>query len=115
CEETGRLRLQEQEASARLGQYEFELLRLPNGQPPREACLQVTPDFLAALWKTIRDFEPDYLFCPPLPADPRAGVHNDHVTVADPVRRVAYMITAPHASPWSIPRTKPSRALAKCR
>jgi LmbE family N-acetylglucosaminyl deacetylase len=95
--ETGALRLQEQEASARLGQYEFALLRLPNGEPPREACLQVTPDLLAALWKTIRDFEPDYLFCPPLPADPLAGIHNDHVTVADAVRRVAYMINVPHA------------------
>jgi len=96
-EETGRLRLQEQEASARIGGYEFELLRLPDGQPPREACLQVTPELLAALWKAIRDFEPDYLFCPPIPADPLAGLHNDHLTVADAVRRVAYMINVPHA------------------
>ena len=29
-EETGRIRLQEQHASARVGGYEFELLRLPN-------------------------------------------------------------------------------------
>ena len=95
--ETGALRLKEQEASARLGSYEFELLRLPNGEVPREACLQITPELLAALWKAIRDFEPDYLFCPPLPADPLAGVHNDHVTIADAVRRVAYMINVPHA------------------
>ena len=96
-EETGRIRLAEQEASARLGGYEFELLRLPNGQPPREACLQVTPDLLAALWKAIREFEPDYLFCPPVPPDPLAGIHNDHLTVADAVRRVAYMLNVPHA------------------
>lgn len=96
-EETGRIRLEEQEASARTGQYAFELLRLPNGEVPREACLQVTPDLLAALWKTIREFEPDYLFCPPLAVEPRAGVHNDHVTIADAVRRVAYMINVPHA------------------
>ncbi len=96
-EETGQLRLKEQHASAALGQYEFELLRLPNGQVPREACQTVTSDFLAALWKAIRDFEPDYLFCPPLPADPRAGVHSDHVVVAEAVRRVAYMINVPHA------------------
>ncbi len=96
-EETGKLRLEEQEASARLGGYEFQLLRLPNGQPPREACLQVTPELLAALWKAIRDFEPDYIFCPPLPADPLAGIHNDHVTIAEAVRRVAYMINVPHA------------------
>ena len=96
-EETGRLRLEEQAASARIGGYEAELLRLPSGEPLREACLQVTPDLLAALWKAIRDFEPDYLFCPPLGSDPLAGIHNDHETIAEAVRRVAYMINVPHA------------------
>jgi LmbE family N-acetylglucosaminyl deacetylase len=96
-EETGRIRLEEQAASAKIGGYEFELLRLPNGQPPREACLQVTPELLAALWKAIRDYEPDYLFCPPLASEPMAGIHNDHESVAEAVRRVAYMINVPHA------------------
>jgi LmbE family N-acetylglucosaminyl deacetylase len=95
--ETGRLRLQEQEASARIGGYEFELLRLRQGEVPREGAQQVTPDFLAALWKDIRDFEPDYLFCPPLPTDPLAGVHSDHLVVAEAIRRVAYLINVPHA------------------
>ncbi|MBI3415219.1 MAG: PIG-L family deacetylase [Verrucomicrobia bacterium] len=96
-EETGRLRLEEQHASARAGGYEFEPLRLPNGELPREACLRVTTDLLAALWKAIRDFEPDYLFCPPVPADTLAGIHVDHVAVAEAVRQVAYMINVPHA------------------
>ena len=96
-EETGRIRLEEQAASAKIGGYEFELLKLPNGEAPREACLQVTPDLLAALWKAIRDFEPDYVFCPPLGSDPLAGIHNDHETIAEAVRRVAYMINVPHA------------------
>jgi len=96
-EETGRIRFEEQCRSAQIGGYCFELLRLPDGRVPREACLRVTPEFLAALWKTIRDFEPDYLFCPPLPADPLAGVHVDHVAVAQAVREVAYMINVPHA------------------
>jgi LmbE family N-acetylglucosaminyl deacetylase len=96
-DETAGLRIKEQEASALIGGYEFELLRLPNGGPPREACLQVTTELLAALWKAIREFEPDYLFCPPLPNDPLAGIHNDHFTIADAVRRVAYMINVPHA------------------
>ena len=52
---------------------------------------------MAALWKVIRDFEPDYLFCPPLPTDPNAGVHVDHLTVAEAIRRVAYMVNVPHA------------------
>ncbi len=95
--ETGRLRLQEQEASARVGDFTFEVLRLPDGRMPREACLEVAPPLLAALWKAIRDFEPDYIFCPPLPADPLAGVHIDHVAVATAVRHVAYMINVPHA------------------
>jgi LmbE family N-acetylglucosaminyl deacetylase len=95
--ETACLRLAEQEASARLGQIEFELLRKPGGEPFVEACRSATNELLAALWKAIREFEPDYLFCPPLPADPQAGVHPDHITVAEAVRRVAYMINVPHA------------------
>lgn len=96
-EETGRMRVREQEESARLGGYEFETLRLPDGSVPREACLGVTVPLLAALWKAIRDFEPDYLFCPPVATDPRAGIHVDHVAVAEAVRKVAYMINVPHA------------------
>jgi LmbE family N-acetylglucosaminyl deacetylase len=95
--ETGDLRLKEQAASARIGGYEFEPLCYPGGGIPREACLQVDTRLLAALWKSIRDYEPDYLFCPPLPADPLAGIHVDHVAVAEAVRKVAYMINVPHA------------------
>jgi LmbE family N-acetylglucosaminyl deacetylase len=96
-EETGRMRLAEQEASARIGAYEFELLRLPSGETVREGCPQLTLEFVAALWKAIRDFEPDYLLCPPLPIDPLVGIHNDHLNVADAIRRVAYLINVPHA------------------
>lgn len=96
-DETARIRFAEQTASAAVGRYEFELLRKPGGEPFTEACHILTTDFLAAVWKAIRDFEPDYLFCPPLPADPRVGVHPDHITVAEAVRRVAYLINVPHA------------------
>lgn len=96
-EETAGIRLAEQEASAALGGYEFELLKKPDGRPFEEACRSLTTDLLAALWKAIREFEPDYLICPPLPIDPQAGIHPDHVTVAEAVRRVAYMINVPHA------------------
>lgn len=96
-EETGRVRLAEQLESMKIAQLEFEQLLLPNGSPPREACLQVDIPLLAALWKAIRDFEPDYLFCPPLPTDALVGIHVDHVAVAEAVRKVAYMINVPHA------------------
>ena len=96
-EETSLLRIEEQKKSAAIGGYELQILRLPNGQIPREACLQVTTDLLASVWKAIRDFEPDYLICPPVPANPLAGIHVDHVSVAEAVRKVAYMINVPHA------------------
>ncbi|MCP5518373.1 MAG: PIG-L family deacetylase [Verrucomicrobiales bacterium] len=112
-EETWRVRWQEQQESAALGGYECEVLRLPDGAVPREACLRVTVDLLAALWKAIRDFEPDYLFCPPLPADPLAGMHVDHAAIAQAVREVAYMINVPHAFTPEYPadetRSRPCR------
>jgi LmbE family N-acetylglucosaminyl deacetylase len=91
------IRMREQEASSRIGGYELEVLRLPDGCIPREACLEVSAPLLAALWKAVRAFEPDYLFCPPVPADPLAGIHVDHIAVAEAVRKLAYMINVPHA------------------
>lgn len=96
-EETGRVRLAEQLESARIGKYEFEQLLSPDGTAPREACLQVSPALMAGLWKAVRAFEPDYLFCPPVPNDPLAGIHVDHVAVAEAVRKTAYMFNVPHA------------------
>jgi LmbE family N-acetylglucosaminyl deacetylase len=95
--ELGKVRLREQEESARIGRYEFDVLRYPDGSVPREACMQLDPRLLSALWKEIRDFEPDYLFCPPVASDPLAGIHVDHLTVAEAVRRVAFMINVPQA------------------
>lgn len=96
-EETARIRFAEQEASALVGGYEFELLRRPNGKPFDEGHRTLTSELVASLWHAIRSFEPDYLFCPPLPSDTLAGVHPDHITVAEAVRRVAYLINVPHA------------------
>ena len=56
-EETGWVRAAEQEASAKIGKYEVERLRYHDGSIPREACLQVTTNLLAALWKSIREFD----------------------------------------------------------
>ena len=95
--ETGEVRLAEQQRSAELGGYDFEMLRLPDGRIPREGCLDSGAATLASLWRCIREFEPDYLFAPPLPVDPDAGVHVDHWMVAEAVRKVAYLINVPHA------------------
>jgi len=95
-EETAGVRLAEQQTSAQIGGYRFEPLRLPDGRIPREARWEQEPDLLPALWKAIRDFEPDYLFCPPLPGSALAGIHVDHVAIAEAVRRVAYLINVPH-------------------
>ncbi len=112
-EETGRMRLAEQEASARIGGYEFVPLRLPDGKMPREACLQVDIPLLAALWKAIRDFEPDYLFCPPVASHPLSGMHVDHDAVGEAVRKVAYMINVPHAFTPEYPADETTSKLVK--
>ncbi len=51
-----RAALAEQQASAAIGRYEFELLRRPDGRPFVEACqtLRAT-SLLAALWQAIRE------------------------------------------------------------
>ncbi len=96
-DQTRERRWAEQQASAKIGGYAVERLRLPNGALRSEANPVVDRPFLAALWKAIRAFEPDYLFVPPIPHDPLAGVHVDHLAVAEAVRQVAYMINVPHA------------------
>lgn len=108
--ETGRMRVREQAASAEIGDYAFELLRYPSGQVPREGCLQASPACLAGLWRAIRAFEPDYLFCPPIPSDPRVGIHVDHIAVAEAIRNVAYMINVPHAFSPEFPDMEEGRA-----
>lgn len=112
-EETARVRMEEQKASAKIGGYEAELLLRPDGKPFEEACRVLTTDLMAALWKSIREFEPDYILCPPMASEPLAGIHPDHVTVAEAVRRVAYMVNVPHAFLGEYPEmdVKPSRWL----
>jgi len=112
-EETGRVRLEEQLKSARIGKFEFEQLLLPDGKPPREACLQITPALMAGLWKSVRAFQPDYLFCPPVPNDPLAGIHVDHVAVAEVVRKTAYMFNVPHAFTPEFPADETKSELHK--
>lgn len=96
-EATAARRLAEQQRAALLGGFEARLLRDGSGRTFREGCLARSSGLMPALWKEIRDFEPDYLFCPPVPVDPLAGVHVDHLDVAQAVRAVAYLVNVPHA------------------
>jgi len=96
-EAVARRRLAEQAAAAALGGFEFDLLRDLRGHPFREGRLHASAEFRPALWRAIRDFEPDYLFCPPLPDDGLAGVHVDHLDVAEAVRGLGYLLNVPHA------------------
>ncbi len=95
--ETGKTREREQRASAKIGKNDLKCLRYPDGRRPREGSMEPNTALLAALWKVIRDFKPDYLFCPPVPTNPLVGVHVDHLVVAEAMRRVAFMINVPHA------------------
>ena len=96
-DETGEIRRKEQQAAAEIAGYQAEVLTLPDGSHPREGCLILDSNFMAALWHSIRRFHPDYIFCPPLTSHPLAGLHIDHEAVAEAVRKIAYMINVPHA------------------
>lgn len=106
-EQTAEVRLREQvEALAGTG-LDLELLAYPDGLHPKEGHMIVGPALLAALWKSIRQFQPDYIFCPPLPSTNEAGVHVDHVVVAESIRRVAYLINVPQAYQDEYPDMSP--------
>jgi LmbE family N-acetylglucosaminyl deacetylase len=96
-EATAARRLEEQAEASRLGDFEFVLLKDSQGCPFREARLSTSAEFMPALWREIRAYEPDYLFCPPIPESNLVGVHVDHLDVAQAIRSVAYMICVPHA------------------
>lgn len=98
-EETAATRLREQREALEVSgmNLELEVLKYPDGTIPMEGQMMAEPRLMAALWNSIRGFEPDYLFCPPIPVDVSAGVHVDHLVIAESVRRVAYLINVPQA------------------
>lgn len=112
-EATAARRWVEQENAASLGGFEVRLLKDRHGYAFREARLHLAAEFLPSLWREIREFEPDYLFCPPVPESSLVGVHVDHLDVAQAVRSVAYMINVPHAFSPEYPRAEsmPARSI----
>ena len=77
---------------------DYECLRRLDGSHVPAQVL-IDRNLLGGLWNTIRNFEPDVIFCPPVTRDPLAGIHVDHENTAMAVRMVAYQLVAPHAYP----------------
>ncbi len=97
-EDTYKVRDGEARSSAALIGAEYECMKCLDGKP-LPAQVLIDANFLGGLWNAIRDFEPDYIFCPPVVTDPLAGVHIDHYNTAWGVRFVAYHLAVPHAYP----------------
>ncbi len=97
-EETSKRREKEAITSASIIGAEYECLKgLDQAYLPGQMTLD--SNALGGLWNAVRDFEPDYIFCPPLPSDPLRGVHIDHYNTACAVRLTAYQYKVPNAYP----------------
>ncbi len=97
-DETFARRDREARRSAALIGAEYECLAGLDGQHvPGQFFLD--RNTLGGLWNAIRDFEPDFIFCPPVVGDPLAGIHIDHYNTACAVRMTAYQLSVPHAYP----------------
>jgi len=97
-EATFRCREAEALKSASLIGAEYECLHGLDGLPlPGQVFID--RNTLGGLWNAVRAFEPDFIFCPPVPADPLRGVHIDHYNTACAVRLTAYQYKVPYAYP----------------
>lgn len=97
-DETFQRRLAEAKASAALIGAEAECLTQLDGTHVQGQVL-VTRNLLGGLWNAIRSFAADYIFCPPVAADPLSGIHGDHEETARAIRMVAYQLGVPFAYP----------------
>jgi LmbE family N-acetylglucosaminyl deacetylase len=75
-----------------------------NGNPFKDARLEINWKTRGAVWKAVRDFQPDLVITLPVndPTDPY-GMHNDHTNVGEIVKNTAYLIPAPLAFPEYYP------------
>ena len=97
-DETFNTRMKEFRNSAAIIGAECECLTQLDGSHV-QAQVFIDRNFLGGLWNTIRSFEPDFLFCPPITNDSIDGIHIDHFNTATGVRMVAYQLCVPHAYP----------------
>lgn len=97
-DETFNTRMEEFGKSASVIGAEHECLtQLDGSHVPAQVFID--RNFLGGLWNSIRAFEPDYIFCPPIVNNPLVCVHIDHYNTATGVRLVAYQLCVPHAYP----------------
>ena len=92
-------RCKEASAAAAVVGCRYEVLRDAEGATFWNGQLVADNRARGAVWKLIRDLQPDVIFCPPRTEDPRAGCHNDHINTANIVWSIAYQIQVPHAFP----------------
>ena len=94
------------EAAKAASVFGFSYQRLVDneGGSFKDARLEVNWKTRGAVWKAIRDFQPDLIVTLPVndPTDPY-GMHNDHTNVGEIVKRTAYLIPAPLAFPEYCP------------
>ncbi len=94
--------IRDSEAAKAASVFGFEYQRLVDdeGKLFKDARLEVNWKTRGAVWKTIRDFQPDLIITLPVndPADPY-GMHNDHTNVGEIIKRTAYLIPAPFTFP----------------
>lgn len=95
-------RMAEARESAALIGAEAECLTRLDGTHVAGQVL-VDRNLLGGLWNTIRAFRADFVFCPPVSADPLSGVHVDHEETARAVRLVAFQLGIPRAYPVMMP------------
>lgn len=96
------IKIRDKEAANAASVFGFDYLRLMDdkGKAFKDARLEVNWKTRGAVWKAIRDFQPDLVITLPVndSTDPY-GMHNDHTNVGEIVKRTAYLIPAPLAFP----------------
>jgi len=99
-------RIRDEEAAKAASVYGFDYQRLADndGNPFKDARLEVNWKTRGAVWKAMRDFQPDLIITLPIndSADPY-GMHNDHTNVGEIVKRTAYLFPAPLTFPEYYP------------
>ena len=94
--------IRDKEASNAASVYGFDYKRLLDNEGAlfKDGRLEVNWKTRGAVWKAIRDFQPDLVVTLPVndSTDPY-GMHNDHTNVGEIVKRTAYLIPAPLAFP----------------